>query len=70
MQKRSALSHGLDHLNSHGVPCNGCKWAYSQSGYPKGRSNEKGLQRTTKDYFEFLLHLLFYDYCGLVYDYK
>jgi hypothetical protein len=41
--------------------------AYSQSRYPKGRSNEK---KTTKDYFEFLLHLLFHDYSGLVYDYN
>jgi hypothetical protein len=40
--------------------------AYSQSWYPKGRFNEK---RTAKDYFGFLLHLLFYDYKGLLYDY-
>jgi hypothetical protein len=44
-----------------------CKGAYSQSKYPKGRSNEK---KTIKDYFGFLLHLLFYDYSGLVYDYS
>jgi hypothetical protein len=41
--------------------------AYSQSRYPKGWSNGK---RTTKDYFGFLLHLLFHDYSGLVYDYN
>jgi hypothetical protein len=41
--------------------------AYSQSGYPKGRSNGKMI---AKDYFEFLLHLLFHDYNGLVYDYN
>jgi len=42
-------------------------WAYSQSGYPKGQSNEK---RIAKDYFEFLLHLLFHNYSVLVYDYN
>ncbi len=41
--------------------------AYSQSRYPKGRSNRK---RITKDYFGFLLHLLFHDYNELVYDYN
>jgi hypothetical protein len=41
--------------------------AYSQSGYPKGRFNRK---MTTKDYFGLLLHLLFHDYNGLVYDYN
>jgi hypothetical protein len=41
------------------------EWAYSQLGYLKGWSNGK---RTTKDYFGFLLHLLFHDYSGLVYD--
>jgi len=40
---------------------------YSQSRYPKGQSNEK---KTTKDCFEFLLHLLFHDYNRLVYDYN
>jgi hypothetical protein len=39
--------------------------AYSQLGYPKGRSNRK---MTTKDYFRFLLHLLFHDYRGLIDD--
>jgi len=39
--------------------------AYSQLGYPKGRSNKK---MTTTDYFGFLLHLLFHDYRGLIYD--
>jgi hypothetical protein len=43
------------------------KWAYSESRYPKWWFNEK---TTTKDYFEFLLHLLFHDYSGLVYDYN
>jgi len=43
------------------------QWAYSQLGYPKGQSNEK---RTTKDYFGFLLYLIFHDYSGLVYDYN
>jgi hypothetical protein len=42
-------------------------WAYSQLGYPKGLSNGK---RIAKDYFGFLLHLLFHDYSGLVYDYN
>ncbi len=41
--------------------------AYSQLEYPKGWSNEK---RTTKDYFGFLLHLLFHDYTKLLYDYN
>jgi hypothetical protein len=41
--------------------------AYSQSGYPKGRSNRK---MTTKDYFGPSLHLLFHDYNGLLYDYN
>ncbi len=41
--------------------------AYSQSIYPKGQSNKK---RTTKDYFGFLLHFLFHDYSGLVYNYN
>jgi hypothetical protein len=41
--------------------------AYSQLGYPKGRFN---IIMTTKDYFGFLLHLLFHDYRGLVYDYN
>jgi hypothetical protein len=45
----------------------GCKGAYSQSKYPKGWSNEK---KIIKDYFGFLLHLLFHDYSGLVYDYS
>jgi len=27
-------------------------------------------KKTTKNYFGFLLHLLFYDYSGLVYDYN
>jgi hypothetical protein len=40
--------------------------AYSQLGYPKGWSNEK---MTTIFFFDFLLHLLFHDYRGLVYDY-
>jgi hypothetical protein len=42
-------------------------WAYSQSRYLKGQSNGKN---TIKDYFGFLLHLLFHDYSGLVYDYN
>ncbi len=42
-------------------------WAYLQLGYPKGQSNEK---KTTKDYFEFSLHILFHDYSGSVYDYN
>jgi len=42
-------------------------WAYSQSRYPKKWSNKK---RTIKIYFGFLLHLLFHDYNGLVYDYN
>jgi hypothetical protein len=42
-------------------------WAYSQLGCPKGWSNRK---MTTKDYFQFLLHLLFHDYRGLIYDYN
>jgi hypothetical protein len=33
--------------------------------YQKGQSNEK---KIAKDYFGFLLHLLFHDYSGLVYD--
>jgi hypothetical protein len=41
--------------------------AYSQLGYPKGWSNKK---RIAKDYFGFLLHLLFHDYIGLIYDYN
>ncbi len=45
----------------------GCKGPYSQSKYLKGWSNEK---KTTKDYFGFLLHLLFHNYNGLVYDYN
>jgi hypothetical protein len=49
-------------------PCNtNCNWAYSQSGYPKGWLNGK---MTPKDYFGFLLHLLFHDYSGLIYDYS
>ncbi len=43
------------------------KWAYSQLGYPKGGFNEK---KIAKDYFEFLLQLLFHDYSGLVCDYN
>jgi hypothetical protein len=42
-------------------------WAYSQLGYPKGWSNGK---KIAKDYFGFLLHLLFHDYSGLVYGYN
>jgi hypothetical protein len=42
-------------------------WAYSQSQYLKGWSNEK---RTIKDSFSFLLHLFFHDYSGLIYDYN
>jgi hypothetical protein len=42
-------------------------WAHSQLRYPKGQCKEK---RITKDYFGFLLHLLFHDYRGLVYDYN
>jgi hypothetical protein len=41
--------------------------AYSQLEYPKGRSNKK---MTTKNYFGFLLHLIFHDYRGLAYDYN
>ncbi len=41
--------------------------ACSQSGYSKGWYNGKGI---VKDYFGFLLHLLFHDYSGLVYDYN
>jgi len=41
--------------------------AYSQSRYPKGWFNGKMI---AKDYFGFLLHLLFHDYNGLVYDYN
>ncbi len=41
--------------------------AYSQSRYPKGQFNKK---KTSKDHFGFLLHLLFHDYGGLVYDYN
>jgi hypothetical protein len=33
---------------------------------PKGRSNK---ERITKNYFKFLLYLLFHDYNGLVYAY-
>ncbi len=40
-------------------------WAYLQLGYRKGQSNEK---RITKDYFEFLLHLLFHVYNELVHE--
>ncbi len=40
---------------------------YSQLGYPKGWFNGK---MTTKYYFGFLLHLLFHDYNGLVYNYN
>jgi hypothetical protein len=42
-------------------------WAYSQLGYPKGQFNKKMI---AKDYFGFLLHFLFHDYEGLVYDYN
>ncbi len=42
-------------------------WAYSQLGYLKGWSNGK---RIGKDYFGFLLHLIFHDYSGLVHDYN
>jgi hypothetical protein len=36
------------------------------------RTQKDGLtkKKTTKDYFGFLLHLLFHDYNGLVYDYN
>jgi hypothetical protein len=44
-----------------------CKQAYSQSRYQKGQSNKK---KTSKDHFGFLLHLLFHDYNGLMYDYN
>jgi hypothetical protein len=54
------IIHGPQHPNKN-------VRAYSQLGYLKGWSNEK---RITKDYFGFLLHLLFYDYNGLVYDYN
>jgi len=43
------------------------KWASSQLGYPKGWSNGK---KIAKDYFGFLLYLLFHGYSGLVYDYN
>ncbi len=35
-------------------------------------TKEDGLMtnKTTKDYFAFLLHLIFHDYNGLVYDYN
>jgi hypothetical protein len=42
-------------------------WAYSQSRYPTGWFNGK---RIAKNYFGFLLHLLFHDYNGSVYDYN
>ncbi len=45
----------------------GNRRAYSQSRYPKGWFNRK---MTTKDYFGFLLHLLFHNYKGFVYDYN
>ncbi len=45
----------------------GNRRAYSQLGYLKGWSNGK---MTTKDYFGFLLHLLFHNYRGLVYNYN
>jgi hypothetical protein len=38
-------------------------WAHSQLGYSKRQWKKK----TTKDYFGFLLHLLFHDYKGLTY---
>jgi hypothetical protein len=41
-------------------------WAYLQLGYQKGWFNRKDC----KDYFGCLLHLLFHDYNGLVYDYN
>jgi hypothetical protein len=41
--------------------------ALSESRYSKGRYNGK---RIAKDYFGLLLHLLFCDYSGLVYDYN
>jgi hypothetical protein len=43
------------------------KWAYSHQGTQKDGLMEK---MTTKDYFGFLLYLLFHDYSGLVHDYN
>jgi hypothetical protein len=41
--------------------------AHSQLRYTKRQSNEK---KNVKNYFEFLLYLLFHDYNGLVYHYN
>ncbi len=49
------------------IPTKGLKRVYSQSGYPKGWSNKK---KDCKGLFWILLHLLFHDYNGLVYDYN
>ncbi len=50
------------------IPTKGLKKAYSQSRHPKGWFNKK--KKTINDYFGFLLHLLFHDHNGLVYDYN
>jgi len=47
------------------------------STHTKGHIHNEGTQKenllkkkTAKDYFGFLLHLLFHDYSGLIYNYK
>jgi hypothetical protein len=50
----------ITNLASHTLEMELCNIrAYSQSRYPIGKYNGK---KTTKDYFGFLLHLLFHDY--------
>ncbi len=53
------------HLATHVIAYMQLIGAYSQLKYPKGWSNEK---MTTKDYFGFLLQLIFHDYTRLIYD--
>jgi hypothetical protein len=36
----------------------------------QGTQKDSNKKRIAKDYFEFLLHLLFHDYKGLLYDYN
>jgi hypothetical protein len=67
LKKLNTCHKNKIHLATHLIAYMQLSGAYSQSKYLKRQSNEK---RTTKDYFGFLLHLLFHEYTRLVYDYN
>ncbi len=74
------LCHGELHINMKNEIQSSCHETrfIVQIDWSMGHIHNQGIQkdyltkklRTGKDYFEFLLYLLFHDYRGLIYDYN